>query len=133
MVGRGAARFRDGDRRELIEGRRCLRRGHCHIVPADRYVACLQPALIELEEGVARTPAERHSTPLRSSLPRVSYPPGSHPPILATPFDVKAGETISFLSTLRDSLFAVTLRDLRERQRALSFVENVVTGRAIAG
>lgn len=51
------------------------------------------------------------------------------PPIppAATPFDVKAGETISFLSTLRGSL-AVTLRDLRERRRALSFVEDVVTG-----
>lgn len=95
-------------------------------------MACLQPALIELEEGVARTLAERHSTtPLRSPLPRVSYPPlplPPPPPLLSRhPFDVKAGETISFLSTLRDSLSS-SPSTISEHQRALSFVEDVVTG-----
>lgn len=50
------------------------------------------------------------------------------PPLLPRhPFDVKAGETISFLSTLRGSLSS-SPSTISEPQRALSFVEDAVTG-----
>lgn len=86
--------------------------GHCHIVPPDQYVAYLQPALTNLEEGVARTPpAERyHSTSPSPSLSLSSLPfvrPFSRPSRTIHPFGVEGNEG----EATRSFLECVTFRD----------------------